>query len=191
MENAYRNFYRSFYKSTGGFIPTKPLNRNIYPGDFFQLRNGEMIMLGNIFRSGIIDTEESKLGYNIRQNPAAWNFSDGVSKPYSGRGSGRGPAGDDFEFSKQVLAFRERGSFFFLAHHPESVKILNWNELRQQLIIKLTQTFYSFRELYVVTESATASDWTLTIAGDVKAELEIATDAENFGLVDIFGHPDA
>lgn len=46
---------------------------------------------------------------------------------------------------------------------------------------------YSFRELYVVTESAVASDWTLAIAGSDKAELEIATESESFGLVDIFG----
>lgn len=191
MENAYRNFYRSFYKSTGGFIPTKPLNQNIYPGDFFQVRNGEMIVLGNVFRSRITEPDECRLGYKIKQNPAGWKFSSGLSKPYSGRGSGHGPISGEFEFSRQVLAFAEQGSFFFRASNPESVKILNWNELQQQLIIRLTQTYYSFRELYVVTESAIADDWTLAIAGSAKAELEIATDTDNFGLVDIFGHHSA
>jgi len=188
MENSYRNFYRNFYMRTGGFIPISSLNQNIFPGDFFQIRNGEVIILGNIFRKGIIDPEEVTFGNGIKLNPANWNFSDGVSKPYSGRGIGNGPIEGEFEFSKQILGFESKGSFFFKGNNPESVKITNWKEIQQQLIIKMTQTIYSFRELYMVTETATTSDWTLAISGSDKGELEIATDSENFGLVDIFGH---
>lgn len=191
MENAYRNFYRNFYMRSGGYIPTKPLNQNIYPGDFFQARNGEMIVLGNIFRGNVIDPRDVEFGNGIRLNPANWNFSDGISKPYSGRGSGHGAIEGEFEFSKQIIAFTTRGSFFFKANQPESVKIMNWNAIQQQLIIKMTQTLYSFRQLYIVTETATAADWTLAISGSDKGELEIATDSENFGLVDIFGHQSA
>jgi hypothetical protein len=68
---------------------------------------------------------------------------------------------------------------------------LNWGEIQQQLIIRLTQTIYSFREVYLVTETATTNHWTLAIAGAEDAELEIATDQQNFGLVDIFGHETA
>jgi hypothetical protein len=188
MESVYRNFYRSFYKRTNGFIPVSPLSQTVYPGDFFQFSNGQMIILGNIFRSHVIDPQDAKIGYNNKLNPSGWNFSDGVTKPYSGRGSGLGPVAGEFEFSKQVLAFSAKGSFVFKANDPESVKILNWNDIQQALIIRLTQTYYSFREVYIVTESATAADWTLAISGAGSAELEIATDAENFGLVDIFGH---
>ena len=191
MDTICKNFYRNFYMRTGGFMPGKPFNQNVYPGDFYQIRNGEMIVLGNIFRNGIVDAEDVVFEYGIKLNPAGWNFNDGVTKPYSGRGSGHGPIEGEFEFSKQILAFGGKGSFFFKANNPESVKIMNWSSLQQQLIIKLTQTYYSFREIYVVTESATASDWTLAIGGSDKAELEIATDTENFGLVDIFGHHSA
>ena len=193
MENVYRNFYRNFYLRTNGFIPAKPLDLNFFPGDFFQIYNGEMTLLGNIFRSPVIDAADVEFGdaRAMKLNAANWQFSEGVTKPYSGRGTGHNPIGGDFEFSKQVLGFARRGSFFFRANNPESVKILNWNDLQQQLIIKLTQTYYSFRELYLVTESATASDWTLAIAGAEQGELEIATDSENFGLVDIFGHHSA
>jgi hypothetical protein len=187
MENAYRNFYRNFYMKTGGFIPTKPLNQNVYPGDFFQIINGELIILGNIFLKGVVDSDNVEIGYDTKLNPVNWNFSDGIYKPYSGRGSGRGPIDGEFEFSKQVIGFHNRGSFFFKGNNPESVKILNWNDIQQQLIIRMTQTLYSFRHLYIVTETATTSDWTLAISGSEKGELEIATDTENFGLVDIFG----
>jgi len=190
MEKVYRNFYRNFYLNTGGFIPTGSLNQNTYPGDFFQIRNGEMIILGNIFRDGIIDLEHCKLSYASKLNPSSWSFGDGVTKPYSGRESGHDPMGREFEFSKQILAFADYGCFIFKGNDPESVKIANWSELQQQLIIKLTQTIYSFRNIYVVTEVATTSDWTLAIASSGKAELEIATEDDNFGLVHIFGyHP--
>lgn len=191
MNNTFRNFYRNFYMRTGGFIPTAPLNQLVFPGDFFQIKNGEMIVYGNVFRSGLVDQEVCKLEYSLKQNPFNWNFSDGLSKPYSGRGSGNAALGGEFEFSKQILSFNAAGSFLFKGNDPESVKIANWNDIQQQLIIKLTQTVYSFRELYVVTECATAADWTLAVAGAEKAELEIATDGENFGLVDIFGHHSA
>lgn len=187
MDTVFKTFYKSFYNKTNGFIPTKPLNQNMYPGDFFQIRNGEIILLGNIFRGNIIDPDDASLEYAIKLNPANWNFSEGITKPYSGRDSGHNPIEGEFKYTKQVLAFDGFGSFFFRSHAPEAVKITNWAELQYELIIKLTQTIYSFRELYVVTESALASDWTLAIAGSETAELEIATEADNFGLVDIFG----
>lgn len=188
MEKVYRNFYRNFYLNTGGFIPTRSLNQNTYPGDFFQIRNGEIIALGNIFRDGIIDPELCRFSYGLKLSMAGWSFGDGVTKPYSGRGVGNGAIGGEFEFSKQILAFAGGGSFFFRGNNPESVKIANWNDFQQQLIIKLTQTIYSFREIYIVSEVASMSDWTLAVASTGSAELEIATDNENFGLVDIFGH---
>jgi len=187
MERVYRNFYQNFYNRTGGFIPAAPTNQIVYPGDFFQIRNGEMIVLGNIFRNGLIASHDVELGYSIKLNSAGWSFSSGVTKPYSGRGNGHGPIDGDFEYSKQILAFTADGSFIFKGNDPESVKINNWADIQQALIIKLTQTIYSFREIYVITESAATSNWTLAIASSGSGELEIATDVENFGLVDIFG----
>ncbi|ALL06188.1 hypothetical protein AQ505_12220 [Pedobacter sp. PACM 27299] len=188
MEGVYRNFYRNFYRRTNGFIPVAPMGQTVYPGDFFQISNGQMIVLGNIFRNQVIDVHEVEIGDQYQLNPTGWSFSDGVTKPYSGRGTGRGPIAGEFEFCKQILAFAGRGSFIFKANEPESVKILNWNEIQQALIIRLTQTYYSFRSVYVVSETVAAADWTLAIAGASQAELEIATDAENFGLLDLFGH---
>lgn len=191
MSSVFKKFYRSFYNRTSGFIPTKPLNQNMYPGDFFQIRNGEIIMLGNIYRNGIVGKEECILHNGITLNAASWNFSEGVTKPYSGRDQGNNIIDGEFKFCKQVLAFDSLGSFFFCGQHPESVKIINWNEIERELIIKLTQIIYSFRELYVVTESAVASEWTLAVAGSDKAELEIATESESFGLVDLFADVNA
>jgi hypothetical protein len=189
MDQVYYNFYKDFYLRTGGFIPTKPLNLDLYPGDFFQIRNEEIIVLGNIFRNNIINKLDVDLSVPIQHNLASWNFSDGVSKPYSGRGNGNSPIDGQFEFSKQILAFSNKGSFIFNSKEPESIKINNWSEIQQQLILKLTQTLFSFRELYIVSESATTATSTLAIAGSSNAELELVSEAENFGLVDLFGQP--
>ncbi|KAF2517480.1 hypothetical protein E0W68_10940 [Flavobacterium salilacus subsp. salilacus] len=188
MENAYKNFYRNFYMRTGGYIPAKPLNSVIYPGDFFQIKNGEIIILGNLFRDAVIDPAEAAINYRNKLNANSWNFNDGLSKPYSGRTNGHDITDGNFEYSKQVLAFAKRGSFIFHSTDPETTKIANWMEIQQQLIIKLTQTYYSFREVYVVTEIADTSAWSLAIAAEQNAELEIASEDENFGLTDIFGH---
>ncbi|WP_264537880.1 hypothetical protein [Flavobacterium sp. N1736] len=188
MNRIYKNFYRQFYLKTGGFIPSKPLNHAMFPGDYFQIKNGEIILLGNLFRNAIINEYDADVSGVLAQNAANWSFSDGISKPYSGRGHGHGAIDGEFEFSKQVLAFAHKGSFIFKAEEPETVKIKNWNDIQQQLILKLTQTLFTFRELYVVTESATAANTTLAISGEANAELELVSDVENFGLVDIFGH---
>jgi hypothetical protein len=187
MDHTYKNFYRQFYLKTGGFIPTKPLNKNLFPGDYFQIKNGAIVLLGNVYHSTIVPQHDVDLSDIMILNASNWNFSDGISKPYSGRGYGNNPVEGQFEFSKQVLSFAQNGSFIFKAQDPESIKINNWSEIQQQLIIKMTQTLFSFRELYIVTESATANNTTLAIAGAENAELELASDAENFGLVDIFG----
>ncbi|HEX8014947.1 MAG TPA: hypothetical protein VF465_06925 [Flavobacterium sp.] len=188
MDLIYKNYYRHFYLKTGGFLPTKPLNKNLFPGDYFQIKNGTITLLGNLYRNGILSPDEVNLSPVIKLNPSSWSFSDGISKPYSGRGFGNSAIEGQFEFSKQVLAFANKGSFIFRAQEPESMKIENWNDIQQQLIIKLTQTLFSFREMYIVTESATATTTTLAVAGAANAELELASDSENFGLVDIFGH---
>ena len=188
MDQVFEKYYRACYSRTG-YIPTQPSGDNLYPGDFFQIRKGELIVLGNIYMNNLVSSENCYLSEPNPLNSSAWSFYNGVSKPYSGRGTGENVFEGQFEYSRQVLAFDSWGSFNFKGLNPESVRILNWNFLADELIIKLTQTNFSFRELYVVTESATTTDWTLAIASSDKGELEIATDSDNFGLVDIFGHP--
>ncbi len=187
MDSLYKKFYQKVYQRTGGFIPMHPLTSNVHPGDFFQIRNGELIFLGNIFNPEIVDQFEIDFQFDIKLNPNNWKLSDGITKPYSGRGSGHNPIDGDFEYSKQVISFEDKGSFIFKGHHPYAVRIRNWNAIQDQLIIKLTQAYYSFRSLYVVTDCAIMDAWTLAIAGKHEAELEIATEKENFGLVEIFG----
>ncbi len=183
MNKLYRKFYKEMYSKTGGFIPSTPLHQNIYPGDFFQIKNGEIIVLGNIFRKSIIAMEEVEMEYDSKLNAADWTFSEGVSIPFAGR-----VKEGDLEFHKEVFAFEEKGSYLFKGESPLGVKIKNCLWIESELIIKLTQIFCTFRELYIATECATTANWTLAISGAENGGLEIASDAEDLGLTGIFGH---
>src|SRR6218665_4057112 len=111
MNNTFRNFYRSFYMRTGGFIPTAPLNQLVFPGDFFQIRNGEMIVFGNIFRSQLVEPAETKLEYGLNQNPFYLEFSHRLSKPFLGRCTGKSFPCREFGVRKPVPASDTAGSF--------------------------------------------------------------------------------
>ena len=192
MNSLYKNYYRNHYLRTGGFIPTKPLAQNVYPGDFFQIQNGEMIVLGNIFRNRLISPEDTYLENGVKLNAPNWNFKDGVSNAFSSDRDGHYSKDDkEFRFSKQVYQFERASSFSFQANNPESVKISNWSDIQMQLIIKLTQTQYSFREVYVATECATASEWTLAIANSERGEVEMTTKENASTFLDLFGHIDS
>ena len=58
MERVFRNFYRNFYHRTGGFLPTQSHDLRISPGDFFQIMDGDIMVLGNILRKGLINDDE-------------------------------------------------------------------------------------------------------------------------------------
>lgn len=191
MENVFKNFYRSLYLKSGGFISTVPANIPIYPGDFFQIHNGQIVILGNIFKDNLIDVGSYTLDTQQPQNQASWSFSDGVSKPFSKRAQGENPIEGEFEFSKHLFSFTQKGSFIFKGTDPLASKIGNWNGFKDMLIIKLAYEAYSFREVYVATQTVTLENWTLAVAGAEEAELELAIEEENFGLVDIFGHASA
>ncbi|MEP2935610.1 MAG: hypothetical protein ABJM06_07815 [Gilvibacter sp.] len=189
MNSLTKDFYSDCYVKTGGFIPSKPLNYELFPGDFFQIHNGNIWVLGNIFKKGIIDRDEVVIESPKSLNQATWAFNKGVTKPFSGRARTEvSPMDIDVSYSKQILAFNAAGSFIFNAAQPEVIRIANWSHIADALIIKLTQSFYSFREVYVVTECASANHWTLAVSGSDKGELELATEEEDFGTLDFFGH---
>lgn len=189
MNSLTKDFYTNCYVKTGGFIPSSPLNAALFPGDFFQIHNGMVWVLGNIFKKGLVDRDDMVIQERESLNEASWNFSHGMRKVYAGKSKSELSTLDvDFEYSKQILAFDGPGSFVFNGTKPEAMRIDNWSHIADSLIIKLTQSFYSFREVYVVTECASTSHWRLAVSGSDKGELELAIEEEDFGMLDLFGH---
>ena len=188
MENAFKKFYRGFFLKTGGFLPTRPFNGTVLPGDLFQIQDGQTVVLGNIYRQGLTDPANYSILAGLNLNPAGWRFSEGFSQAYLGTENRTHNGGEQETFRREVLAFKGRGSHLFQGDAPETVRIGNWSEIADQLIIKLTTTQFSFREVYVVTEAATTASWALAVCGGSFGKLELVSDEEDSPLGSLFGH---
>jgi len=187
MDTVYKKYYTNLYLKTGGFIPVSPLDNQVFPGDFFQVEHGEMKIVGNIFRDKVIDPDAIEFVFNTPLNPDSWNINYGVDRPYFGIKDTQGNF-EDKEYYSQLFSFKERGSFFFKGIAPKATKIINWNLVEAELILKLTQYNYSFREVYLVTEAAHMKSWTLAVADNEEAELEISSRSKEINIDDIFSH---
>lgn len=187
MNSIFQKLYKKIYHHTNGFIPIFPFGVNVHPGDFFQIINGEFTVLGNIFNPPIVDQLAVQFETEISINKANWNIGEGVSKPYSGSGIHHGGLEGESTFNRQIIGFADRGSFLFKADAPQAMRIGNWSQIRDELIVKMTQVYYSFREVYVITDCVVTDGWTLAVAGAPEAELEIESEHDEGNWMDVFG----
>jgi len=189
MSSNLGTFYRRFYVSTNGYIPSNPITNFVLPGDFFQIKNGRMIRLGNFYKEGFVKGEEVRLSEKgVPLTNYSWKMSQGFKKEHAVREVINNDYGEKaYNFTKQLLRYVNPGSFSFSAHKPEAVRILNWDYIKDKLLVKFTQSAYSFRDLFIVTEVVSAEHWTLAVSGQHNAELEVISAENHIGLVDIFG----
>lgn len=184
MYKAYKRFYTNTYLRTSGFIPALPPGSHLYPGDYFQVRNGAIIKLGNIYKDGVIGGEAIKISHNNKLNPFSWDFHEGVSVQFLGADS---VSRDDIaSYSKHILSFSGSGAHIFKGNEPFATRIANWADIEPELIIKMTQTLFSFRDLYVVTEAVAFTDWSLAVAAGDGAELELISETPAMGRRHVF-----
>ena len=158
------------------------------PGDFFQIIRGNIVTLGNIIQEEL--AENIRLRHGVKLNSNDWRMSDGIVQTYCGKEvlGNEGENGYLTSLTRQKIKFRNKGSFYFHGMHPESSFISNWYDIKDELLIKLTQSHYSFREIYVVTESVVLDSWILAIASDIDAEVETITESEKMSPYDIISH---
>jgi hypothetical protein len=187
METLLKKFMTGSYLRTNGFTPAIPHVDQMLPGDFFQISNGGIRILGNIFKDRIIDPKDITLQYDIHHSHTNWEIHEGVEKPFFGRKNKRSEY-EEAEKDIKAFTFKAPGDFFFQAKDPRSVRIQNWEHIADQLTIKLTQILYSFREVYVTLESAYLQQWVLAIANDYDAELELSVRVSDGGAMDLFEH---
>ena len=135
MNSIFQPFYQKLFQSTSGFFPSFHWAFKFFQAIFFQIRNGQIILLGNIFNPRIVGYYEGDFEEVSLLNESNWQISKGISKPYAGRGSGHTPIDGVFEYSKQVIAFEDRGSFI-LRDNIKSLKLANWNSMQAELIIR-------------------------------------------------------
>jgi hypothetical protein len=182
-----QDFYRHCYLATG-WLPAQPLTQHFAIGEVCQIRNGRMQHLLNIGDAHLV--ENLLLSHDMPLNQADWQFSQGAHQALSETVIEVGSDGTR-QWTRQVINFSRTGDFLFHAVSIHARLLLNWNQIRDDLTLKLTQLHYSFRHVYVVTAVATAGEWGLAVAGESDARLEMSSDVLDSNRFVLLSHPSA
>jgi hypothetical protein len=164
-----KTFYRDCYLKNG-WLPAQPLARGLAVGDVCQLRLGCLRPLLNLADAHL--AEKMALSRPLPLDPADWAFSRGVQQTLCETQWAADDDGERAASTRQVLEFSMADSFVFHAAAVQARLLTNWDQIRDDVTLKLTQLHYSFRDVYLVTAAAAASDWALAAAGQAGARLE-------------------
>ncbi|PCK08970.1 MAG: hypothetical protein COA42_06425 [Alteromonadaceae bacterium] len=187
------DFYRDCYMQTG-WIPMQPLMRPVALGDVCQIHHGYFQPLMNIDQIDLVEpVAQSNL---IPLNPIDWRINRGVQQTFCSHEEYTSEARPLDEQTlairtKQALLFNQAGSYMFYGDQPGCNLLLNWNQIKQDTTLKLTQSHFSFRDIYVVTGVASMSHWALAIAGEAKAQLEMTASTDTTDQFLLFSHASA
>lgn len=182
-----RDFYQSCYAQTG-WLPMQPLTHPIANGDVCQIHLGRMQPLLNIASIHLL--EPILTSGEVALAPAEWGMSAGVRQT-SCENLSLMENDERRHCTRQILAFDQPGSFAFHAIEPRARWLLNWNKIKADATLKLTQLHYSFRHIYVVTAVATMNDWALAVAGQANAHLEMTARLEDADFFSLLSHTTA
>ena len=174
MDPIKRPFYCDLYHKTGGFFPIFPESQTLLLGDFFQIRSGKCLPLGNI--RDLEAPEPIVCGEPIALRSEDWRFRSGVRQCFRLTEEISGENGPIPPRSKQVFEFEEAGSYLFLGKNPQERSHLNWTAMKDELTLKMTQEAYSFREVCVVTGVVEVSSWGLILAERGQAQLTVSSE---------------
>jgi hypothetical protein len=181
-------FYRHCFRETG-WVPMQPLTRKLTLGDVCQIRDGRFQPLLNIGDAHLV--ENLLVSHAIELDKFAWTMSRGARQGYSETVADQDPSGERHQWTRQAVEFTHEGDFIFHAKHPKAWLVLNWNQIRDDLTLKLTQLHYSFRHAYVITGIATAEEWGLAVAGQNDARLEMSADIDTSDRFSLLSHDSA
>ena len=161
-----------------------PLARKLELGDFGQIQQGRLMPLGNICKLKLVYAIKSTDA--VALNPDDWQLEAGMENILGSTQTQADDQNNLSTWSNQTFAFGRKGDFVFHGEKPKARIIANWSEFKQDIILKLTQADYSFRDVYVVTGVATVNHWGLIIAGADDAQLELTAEiaeADYFALL--------
>jgi hypothetical protein len=183
-----KQFYRDYYLQTG-FLPMQPLTHALALGDVCQIHQGRILPLLNIAQARLVEPLVHSRALVLapadislrrdamqRNSTAAWH-DDG-----SGKQQLR---------THQTLEFSQAGGFIFAGGQGSARLLCNWNEIRDDLTVKLTQLHYGFREVYVVTALVTVDQWALAVAAQPGASLKMSAKSESSDGYALLADPSA
>ncbi len=167
----------------------QPLTCAIAPGDACQILQGRFQPLLNIEQTHLI--EPLVLSRAIALAPADSSLSRNVTQVYSqGRWQDDG-AGEQQRWTSQALEFSQAGAFIFAGGQGSARLLCNWNDIRDDLTLKLTQLHYGFREVFVITAVCKIDEWALAVAGQAGARLEMSAASDTMDCYCLLAHGSA
>ena len=182
MMNRYpqSEFYRAFFRDCylqSGWIPVQPFGHSIANGDLFQIQNGQLLSLLNIQQLALTHSEEYSDKVRLREQDWPNNFAcvQTQNNAYTEQ--------TDSGFSQirqQNYSFEQTGAYLFRGRNPQGRFMLNWHKIAEELIVKLTQSKFTFQEVCIVTDVAEIPQWGLAIAAQANASLQLVA-ATNSG----------
>ena len=181
-------FYRDCILKTS-WIPMQNLRQEISIGDVMQIRHGSLCTLLNLSEAHLI--EPLVISPAIPFGDCAWNFSYGAHQSHTEMQAFDDANGERYSQTRQVLDFLHPGNFLFHATAGHAHLLLNWDQRKSDVILKLTQTHYQFREVYVVTAVATMREWGLVVAGQDEARLEMSAASNSHDQFSLLSHQSA
>lgn len=183
-----KNFYRDCYLQTG-WLPMQPLTQAVAVGDVCQVLQGRFQPLLNLEHAHLVEPLHTSAPVPLA--PPDFSLARNVILAASeARWSDDGD-GEQRQWTRQALEFAQAGDFLFYCKEARARLLRNWHQLRDDATIKLTQTHFGFREVYVVTGIARTDEWALAVAGQPGARLEMSAAGDNGNWHALLGHASA
>ncbi|CAM4139472.1 hypothetical protein [Pseudoalteromonas byunsanensis] len=172
----YKDFFFDSYNDSG-WIPVHPFGLQAELGDVFQIHQGRMLTLLNAGCDlDLVNHIHANEAFPLRNDD--WRHARNCLKVDDSL-----IVEQQFEEQsvkrQQTFRFDKAGAYLFYGDNPMATYMRNWSQVAPELIVKLTQSKYTFREAYVVTAVARMSRWGLAIAATEGAELMLEGEREH------------
>lgn len=167
----------------------QPLTQAVAVGDVCQLLQGRFQPLLNLEHAHLVEPLHTSAPVPLA--PADWSLGRDVILAASDSSWSADGDGEQRLWTRQALEFSQAGDFLFYGKDARARLLRNWHHLRDDVTIKLTQTHFGFRDVYVVTGIARTDEWALAVAGQAGARLEMSAASDNCNWHALLGHASA
>lgn len=193
------SFYRKMFLQTNGYMLNWPIGSKVKLGDFFTIKPGKIsviggipddileLNLGNLYDVEPLDVtvpsaepENSDMDLlgSFPSPSSLWNLKHGCNSDYASnkmlqpyKSKVHPPDVNQF-----TTRFENRSDFFFSVKDVKISKILDFYPLRKRIIRRLATQFFNYSEVYLITEIANISQYSMGIGNEEKAEMVMSID---------------
>ncbi|AZZ98475.1 hypothetical protein [Pseudoalteromonas sp. R3] len=172
----FRNFYFDSYNDTK-WIPMYPFDTRIELGDVFQINQGRVRrLLNTCVDLELVNPIEAYDYAPIQMDD--WRTSRGCIK-VSDMQTVETLIDEQRTRRQQAFRFENRGDYLFHGDVALATFMSNWSKVSPELTVKLTQSKFTFRDVYVITAVAVVERWGLAVAAQEGAELTLTGEQDN------------